>query len=145
MFCRFNWAPVPLACACVSFQLGVCSLHSFWLKKGATNVTALSDLLQGQMRDLKELSTNVADLGKGQVTLTASMSDLNRKLDLLLAGAPAARRLRANEGTVVDLVSSGAPAAREAGDHHSEAPDPKQLRSDSGSRSRSSSRVGESH
>ena len=101
--------------------------------------------MQGQMRDLKALSVSVADLGTGQTTLAASMADLSRKLDLLITCAPATRRPRVSEGTVVDLVSPGAPAAREAGDHHSDAPVPKQLCSEDGARSRSNSAAFDGH
>ena len=111
---------------------------------GATKVAAVTDLMQGQMRDLKALSVSVADLGTGQTTLAASMADLSRKLDLLITCAPATRRPRVSEGTVVDLVSSGAPAVRVAGDH-SDAPVPKQLCSDDGARSRSHRRAVDGH
>ena len=91
-------------------------------------MSALTDMIQGQMRDLTALSASVAELGTGQTNLQTSMADLNRKLDLLL-NAPAATRkprpARESKEMVVDLVTTGAPAAQEEGPHHGEAPEAK--------------------
>ena len=113
--------------------------------QGATKVAALTDLMQGQMRDLEALSVSVADLGTGQTALVTSMADLSRKLDLLLTSGPATRRSRPAKDAVVDLVSTGAPAAQVAGTHHSEAPATKHHCSDDGTRSRGASKAADGH
>ena len=94
-------------------------------------MSALTDMIQGQMRDLTALSASVAELGTGQTNLAAGQADLNRKLDLLI-NAPAATRkprpAREAKEMVVDLVSTGASAALEEGPHHAEAPEQKLAR-----------------
>ena len=120
--------------------------------QGATEVAALTDLIQSQMRDLQTLSVSVKDLGTGQTTLATSMADLNRKLDLLLTNGSSTRKPRtardSAKDTVVDLVSMGAPAAQDEGTHHSEAPASKHTKHngiEEVTRSRSASRAADGH
>ena len=84
------------------------------VSQGADKVAALGGLIETQMRDLAALSANVSTLTAGQTTLSNSMTELNRKLDLLVAGTPPAAKRTGGERASAGVRRTAGRGARNA-------------------------------